>query len=409
MTTFQNAPHEGTTGQTTEICMNVVITDDILTREDLAALITAGSDPAVSIYMPTHRAGAEIRQDPIRFKHLLQELRRQLRDGRYPGTRLNELLEPVQPLVHDHLFWRNQADGLAVFLATGRAQLYRIPVVVPELFVVADAFHIKPLLPLVSRHGTFFILALSQQGCRLLEGTRYGVRQWDIPELALSLDEALPYDDPEKQMQFHTGTSPRVGKRDAIHHGQGLPKNDLQNRRSRYCRFINKTVSAALKSGSDPLVLAADKGSARLYREVNTCRTLLDKQLEGNFEHLSNQELWKKCIPLVEDVLRQEERACVNRYRELAHEPGASNDLKHIAAKAAQGAVEALMVEISAYRWGRHDPDSGDMVIHETPQPGDRDLLDAVAGQVLLQGGQVIGLERDQMPDESPVAAIFRF
>jgi len=42
--------------------------------------------------------------------------------------------------------------------------------------VVSDRFHLKPLLPLLTGDGRFYILALSQNQVRLLQGTRYSVR-----------------------------------------------------------------------------------------------------------------------------------------------------------------------------------------------------------------------------------------
>jgi hypothetical protein len=40
----------------------------------------------------------------------------------------------------------------------------------------SDRFHLKPLLPLLTGDGRFYILALSQNQVRLLQGTRYSVR-----------------------------------------------------------------------------------------------------------------------------------------------------------------------------------------------------------------------------------------
>jgi hypothetical protein len=42
-------------------------------REDLMELISEQKGICVSIYMPTHRAGSETQQDPIRLKNLLKE------------------------------------------------------------------------------------------------------------------------------------------------------------------------------------------------------------------------------------------------------------------------------------------------------------------------------------------------
>ncbi len=43
----------------------------MFSRSDLDELVAMDARPAVSIYLSTHLAGREIRQDPIRLKNLL--------------------------------------------------------------------------------------------------------------------------------------------------------------------------------------------------------------------------------------------------------------------------------------------------------------------------------------------------
>ena len=49
-----------------------------LSQEELKSVIAAGQGPAVSIFVPTHRAGPEVQQDPIRLKNLLKQAESQL-------------------------------------------------------------------------------------------------------------------------------------------------------------------------------------------------------------------------------------------------------------------------------------------------------------------------------------------
>ncbi len=46
---------------------------DVLRKADWEELIEHVSIPCISIYMPTHRASVETRQDPIRLKNLLRD------------------------------------------------------------------------------------------------------------------------------------------------------------------------------------------------------------------------------------------------------------------------------------------------------------------------------------------------
>jgi len=134
---------------------------DLIAKEDLRFLAEKKSEFCISIFMPTHRAGAQIQQDSIRLKNLLREAEEKLTDGGLRGADASDLLAPVEELQENDDFWRHQGDGLALFLAPGEFYLYRLPIELNELTVVAERFHIKPLIPIISGDGKFFVLALS--------------------------------------------------------------------------------------------------------------------------------------------------------------------------------------------------------------------------------------------------------
>ena len=50
----------------------------MFSRSDLDELVAMDARPAVSIYLPTHIAGREIPQDPIRLKNLLSSAEERL-------------------------------------------------------------------------------------------------------------------------------------------------------------------------------------------------------------------------------------------------------------------------------------------------------------------------------------------
>ena len=53
---------------------------EVLTRDKLNQLLTKSGHNLISLYMPTHRVGRKIQQDPIRFKNLLS-----VAEGRLEG------------------------------------------------------------------------------------------------------------------------------------------------------------------------------------------------------------------------------------------------------------------------------------------------------------------------------------
>lgn len=59
--------------------------------------------------------------------------------------------------------------------------------------------------------------------------------------------------------------------------------------------------------------------------------------------------------------------------------------------------------------WGDFDPDTMSVDLHPEPEPDDEDLLDFAAIHTLLNGGTVYAVEPEQVPEQAPAAAIFRY
>jgi hypothetical protein len=120
----------------------------MFSRSDLDELVAMDARPAVSIYLPTHIAGREIRQDPIRLENLLSSA------ADRPAATWR------RPEIEDFL-------GLAVFLAPGFNHIHKLPIPVPEESFLGDHFHFKPLLPLLEDAGSFWLLTISANHTRL--------------------------------------------------------------------------------------------------------------------------------------------------------------------------------------------------------------------------------------------------
>ena len=153
----------------------------ILSKAELEQLIQVQDQICISIFMPTHRSTAGMEQDQIRFKNLLREAEKRLDELGANGKSLGDRLAGAGQLLQDQSFWRTTADGLAMFISAEKFLHYRLPLKFNELLVSASRFHIKPLLPLFSSDGQFYILALSQNEVRLFECNRFNARQIDLP------------------------------------------------------------------------------------------------------------------------------------------------------------------------------------------------------------------------------------
>ncbi|TMJ58138.1 MAG: hypothetical protein E6G81_11475, partial [Alphaproteobacteria bacterium] len=157
----------------------------MLLRSDLDELLAFDKTPAVSVYLPTHSAGREVRQDAIRLRNLLSDAAKRLAAAGRRAPEVDALLRPARRLVDDEEFWRYQGQGLAVFVGPGFDRVHKLPIAVPEELAIANHFCIKPLLPLIDPAGSFCVLALSAGRTRLYQGSRWTfaeVTGLDLPQ-----------------------------------------------------------------------------------------------------------------------------------------------------------------------------------------------------------------------------------
>jgi hypothetical protein len=117
---------------------------DAIRRTDLQRLALGRPGPWVSVFLPTHRAGREVEQAPIRLKNLLRQATEALEADGVKAPTTKSLLAPLRRLLDDRLFWQYQSDGLALFSRPGWWRSFRVPLDLPELAVVDDRFSCHP-------------------------------------------------------------------------------------------------------------------------------------------------------------------------------------------------------------------------------------------------------------------------
>ncbi|HEX6130326.1 MAG TPA: hypothetical protein VF044_01260 [Actinomycetota bacterium] len=378
---------------------------DLVRLEDVRGLVERREGPCVSVFMPMHRAAPERDQDPIRLKNLLTRADALLQAAGMRPPEARELLEPARGLLSDPLSWRNGNDGLAVFLDRHGARTLGVGLELPELVVVGERYHVKPLLPLFTADGTFRVLALSRGDVRLFEASRQRIRPIDLGRAPTSREEALRYDDLEKQHLLHV-----AGRGAPLFHGHGIGDEVERTLDERFLRMVDDGVLAALPDRSPPLVLAGVEEIAAVYREVTRYPNVLRATVPGNPDPLRPAELHARAWAIVEPELARAREEAAARFRAgAARGELATDDLGAAVAAADAGRVDTLFVASGVERWGRLDRGTGAVVVHDDQEPGDDDLLDLAAVRTLLTSGTVYAVPSDEVPGGTDVAATFRY
>lgn len=384
----------------------------ILTRDDLQTLYQEQEGVCISIYMPTNPSETETDQGRIQLKNLLAEAEKHLLAAGLRVPDAQKLLEPAHKLLWDKLFWRYQNEGLALFLSAETFYHYHLPYHFEAQAVIAGRFHIKPLLPLLADDGQFFILALSQNEVRLLQGTRHSIGEVDMADIPTSLAETLAADGPEKQLQFHTSSgSPGGGKRAAIFHGHDASGKLSRTNIRRFFRQINSVLSAWLVNEHAPLLLAGVDNLLPLYKEVNSYPHLLEEVITGNPEMLRAEELHQRGWTIVQPLFQQARRQAGAEYQRLIRNDSkkAANDPLQIIQAAFNGRIETLFVALGQRLWGRFDPETGTVDLHQEKGGGDGDLLNIAIIQTMMNGGAVYAVPLEEMPSRNILAAVYRY
>jgi hypothetical protein len=350
-------------------------------------------------------------QDQIRFKNLLRQAEKRTEDLPTDGKSLGGRLARAGRLLHDEFFWRHTADGLALFISAEQFLWYRLPLKLDELLVLSDRFHIKPLLPLFSGDGRFYILALSQNEVRLFQCSRFNAIQIDLPEVGGGIQQTLRYDkESGTQLQFHTGTAGGDSRRPAMFHGHAIDVEDEKNEIVQYFREVDRNLRKTLPAETAPLVLAGVDYLLPLYRDTSDYAPVLEDGILGNPEGRRPGELHAAAWEIVQPYFMKNQQEALARYQRNAGTGFTSNDLRQIAPAARHARVEVLFVALDAQRWGHYDPQRNQVTLHDRARNDSEDLLNLAAVETLVHGGTVYALSSNQLPEpDFAAAALLRF
>jgi hypothetical protein len=165
-------------------------------------LLAEERPPCISLYQPTHRTFPERQQNPIRYRNLLRQMRASLAE-RYSAREVKAVVDRFDELADDAGFWLRRTDGLAILASANRFEIFDLPRAVRELVMVADSFHVKPLLRIVQSADRYHVLALNRKEVRLYEGNRDALDRVELEHVPATITAALGEELTEPYQGFH--------------------------------------------------------------------------------------------------------------------------------------------------------------------------------------------------------------
>jgi hypothetical protein len=383
---------------------------DTFGASELRRLTGTGHGTCISIFMPTHAAGRDGQQDVLRLKNLTAKAERDLLEQGMRSPEVRKLLQPVRDLPGEPSFWEKRSQGLALFVADGVFDRFRVPLSLDEAVVVNQRFQVKPLVPLLNANERYYLLAFSQNRVRFFKGDHSGCHETAVEGLPESMAKALNYDQVSRSLQVHSGQrGSDYGKQGAVFHGQGDEGDIAKEELAKYFRLIDAALHPVLRNKQTPMILAAVHYLLPIFRDVSTYPHIARGDLVGNPDHLSDHELHARAWPLVTAWSEVNQATAAAKYQQLAGTGKTADDLHQILPAACQGQIETLFVDRGAHRWGSFDVQTSEVHLNGQveKQPAD-DLLDLAAVQTLLNRGTVYSVNTEKCPSP-PICAVLRY
>jgi hypothetical protein len=385
---------------------------DAVCLDDIKNLLRKNSGVHISIFMPAHSGGGVDQQDPIRLRNLIRvsEDKMVARGMRAAAARF--ILRPADALLTDNLFWRQQSDGLALFLNANTFFHYRVPIELKEEVGVGDRYYIKPLVPMLGSCGWYYVLAVSQDDVRLLQCTAAGSLRIDSSDMPEIIEEALRLEAPDRYVQYHNarqvgGVS--TGRLEGVQTGAPGRASYIKTNMPRYFDLINKAIMKIIKNENAPLILAGVDYLHAIYHKSNSYRNLLPEGIKGNPDELSDNSLRLQSWAIVKPYFDQAKKAAEAEFRNSAGTGLTATGLEDVVPSAYHGRVRFLFLRKNASGWGKYDPDSDAVTVQPRSDAVNEDLIDLAAFQTMSHSGTIYVLEDDETPEMAPVSAILRF
>ncbi len=382
----------------------------MFTQTDLTRLMTTKSATAVSIFMPTHPKGKDVRQDPIRLKNLLAGARSKLTAAGMSEADADTILEPATDLLDDRDFWQHQSTGLALFINENRTNEYRVPLALEERVVVGAKFHIRPLLPILAADGHFSVLTVTADKAALFSGSRHEL----VEEKTAGLPERSSVEnDYENPLQASPPARPNVGAANipnAQVYGDS-PPDFKKARLLEYVADVAKAVESRLAADPQPLVLVADAEVGGHFQQASHLGQLLAGVVEINPHALAASALHGLAYPQVQERLDSGRVEALASAAELLGrgDHTATSRLEDIVRASHQGRIGTLLLHDGEPVWGHYDSEADALETGPEYESEGEDLLGIAAMNTLQNGGDVHVMSVDELPKETDAVALLRY
>ena len=373
-------------------------------KATLKSLRATTANPAVSIFVKTHRTFPENEQDHIALKNQLKVAEERI-TKEYDKNTATKILEKIHAQTDD-LDHNYNLDTLAIFASEDDVQVLRMPLDTPERVIIDTHFSTRELVRDMASAVHYYAVVITRDKARLIEGVNDRV-----------VREFEKEDDAQKNME---NIAFPIENNSLYKTGDGGSDRSAGNETSalkEYLNRVDKSVQELWGEHQMPLIIVGDKHNIGLYEAetdrpnniIATVNNATDLE-EGSPQHI---------VDSVQDALSAY-RSDINAdaLGEIDKARGASmlsTDLQEIYRAAHQGAGETLYVREGYIQPAlvSSDEQNLEVSLDVRDDPSEEGVMDDVVSEIIEttmhNGGKVVFLPEDTMPHDMPIALVTRY
>lgn len=383
----------------------------ILTKNIFVELAGYNKAPCVSILMPTHKAGVEVNEqvDVSAFKTCLQQVEKRLIEKGTSQTTIKKMLTPGYDLLREDAFWRSLNNGLAVYIADGFFKFVKLPAPFVQHVYINSSFYVSPLVPFMVKAEYFYLLDLAKKDPRFYRADSFGIEHLAVEEMPSGLDDVIHFEEKEGDTLFRAGGGGTGG---ANFHGTGGGRPEHKENIARYLEEVDDTIWQTYLHGENaPLLLSGQDFLIPIYKSVTKYKNIWPQPLTGNHHHQNDTDLYEDVMKVMKPYFDQPLQYALEDYGNKLATPLTSSMIGTIIPATYYGKVSHLFVKKGLSAWGSFNERENKLELSEVEKESEtsEDLIDKAVIKTIQNGGEVYFLEAGQMPNQSEIAAIFRY
>ena len=335
----------------------------------------------VTLILPTHRTAPDNQQDRINLKNLASSVAAKLHET-YGTRELNGLLANLNRI--DEIDIQQNKEGLVVFVSESVFEYARLLFAPEQRFIIDSTFATRDLLRQMSYEDNYYVMTLSNNKVRLLEGSNEHLHE--IKDKYFPADNDVYSTDVVKIAQGNS-------------HDKHL--QEFFNRQDKYFLAEHHAVHPG------HLVLAGTDRNIQHYVQVADRKNILLTSIEGSYDEAPTHALAEKTWPAVRRALSERRKLAINQLESVGAGMLAT-DLSEIWKLIHEGRGAHLYVEKDFYHAGVIAGDTL-MTTLEGNEELQNDVIDEIIEATIQFGGQVHFMDNGSLEKYGRAALVLRY